>query len=290
MFIQLLIGAIMLGGIYGLLGLGYGIIYKTSGLLTFAQGEVLMIGAFLGYTFFKLFHMPFLVALLATVVIMFVFGFVFEKTIIRTILGGGGTPIHVVLATIGISIALQNLAALIWTSEIQQFPPIFKVEYLEFGPVKVAPESISGIVVALASMVLLHLFMNYTKIGTAMRAAAQDSNAASVCGINVSFSKGLSWAISFALAGISGIIIGPVYGGYMLMGALIGLKGFAAAVIGGYGNMYGAILGGMIVGVIETMAAGYLSSSYKDFIAFFVFIVFLVIKPTGIFNEKIIES
>ena len=174
MFIQLLIGAIMLGGIYGLLGLGYGIIYKTSGLMSFAQGEILMIGAFLGYTFFKLFHLPFVVALLATMVIMFLFGFLFEKTIIRTILGRGGTPIHVVLATIGISIALQNVAAIIWTSEIQQFPPIFNVEYLEFGMVKVAPESISGIVVALGCMVLLHLFMNNTKLGTAMRAAALD--------------------------------------------------------------------------------------------------------------------
>jgi branched-chain amino acid transport system permease protein len=221
---------------------------------------------------------------------MFLFGFLIEKSIVRTILSRKGTAIHVVLATIGISIAMQNLAAIIWTSEIQQFPPIFAVEYLEWGIVKVAPESISGIVVGLVSMVLLHLFMNYTKLGTAMRAAAQDSNAAAVCGINVSFAKGLSWAISSGLAGICGIIIGPVYGVYMLMGALLGLKGFAAAVIGGYGNMYGAILGGIIIGVIETMAAGYLSSTYKDFIAFFVFIVFLVVKPSGIFNEKIIES
>ena len=290
MFLQLLIGSIMLGGIYGLLGLGYGIIYKTSGLMTFAQGELLMMGAFLGFTFFKLLKLPFIVALLATIIIMFLFGFFFEKMIIRTILGKGGSVIHVLLATIGVSIVLQNLAAIVWTSEIQQFPPIFNVEYLELGTIKVAPESISGIVVAVICMVLLHLFMNFTRLGTAMRAAAQDSSAANVCGINVSFAKGLSWAISSALAGICGIIIGPVYGIYMLMGALIGTKGFAAAVIGGYGSMYGSILGGMIIGVIETMTAGYISSSYKDFIVFFVFIVFLVVKPTGIFNEKIIES
>lgn len=290
MFMHLLIGAIMIGSIYGLMGLGYSLIYRTSGLMSFTQGEFLMIGAFLGLTFYKIFKLPFVAALLITIIIMFLLGFLMEKTIIRTILAKRGTRIHIILATIGVSISLQNIAALVWTSEIQQFPQIFKVQYIDIGPVKAAPESIFGIVMGLVCMYLLHVFMTYTKIGTAMRASAQDSSAASVCGINVSLSKGLSWAISAALTGVCGIIIGPIYGVYMLMGALIGLKGFASAVIGGYGNMYGAILGGFIIGIIETMAAGYFNSSLKDFIAFSVFIIFLIIKPTGIFNAKIIEA
>jgi len=139
-------------------------------------------------------------------------------------------------------------------------------------------------------MILLQVFMSKTKMGTSMRAAAQLPDAASVCGINVPFTKGLTWAIAIMLAAIAGLMIGPVYGVQASMGYTIGLKGFAAAVIGGYGNMLGAVIGGFLVGFIETMAAGYIASDLKDFVSFLILIVFLIVKPTGIFNAKIIEQ
>ena len=139
-------------------------------------------------------------------------------------------------------------------------------------------------------MILLHFFMTKTMLGTSMRAAAMDSLAAESCGINVSLSTGVTWGLAASLASLAGILIGPMYGVYSMLGATIGRKGFSGAVIGGYGNMYGAMLGGLLLGIAETMLAGYISSSYKNLLAYIVLIVFLFVKPTGIFNERAIQD
>ena len=290
MFLSLLTGAIMIGAIYGLMGLACSLIYRASGLMSFANGEFLMAGAFLGLTLFRDNHVPYFLTVVICVLSMFLAGFLMEKFIIRTILGKGGRSIQIVLVTIGISIVLQNIASIAFSSDVQMFPSIFSSSFVQLGPVRIAPESILGTLMAVVFMILLQFFMNGTKLGTAMRAAAQEPNAASVCSINVSFTKGLTWAISIMLAAVAGMLIGPVYGVHMGMGQTIGLKGFAAAVIGGYGNMLGAVIGGFIVGIVETFAAGYISSNMKDFVSFAILIVFLIVKPTGIFNAKIIEQ
>lgn len=290
MFLSLLTGAIMIGAIYGLMGLACSMIYRASGLMSFANGEFLMVGAFLGLTLFRDNNIPYPAAILICILSMFFAGFLMEKFIIRTILNKGGKPVQIVLVTIGISIVLQNIASIAFSSDVQMFPSIFKSSFVQVGSVRIAPESILGTVMAVGFMILLQFFMNRTKMGTAMRAAAQEPNAASVCGINVSFTKGLTWAIAIMLAAVAGMLIGPVYGVHMGMGQTIGLKGFAAAVIGGYGNMMGAVVGGLVVGVVETFAAGYISSNMKDFVSFAILIVFLIVKPTGFFNAKIIEQ
>lgn len=290
MFLNLLVGSVVIGGIYGLMGLGFSLIYRASGLLSFTQGEFLMLGGFLGLTFFKTLKLPFWLTLVLVIVILFISGFSMEKFIVRPVLKKKGKPIHVVLITIGVSIALQNLAMIVYATDIRMFPSIFKIMSVKIFGYNVSPESILCIAVALVSMVALHLFMTYTRQGIAMRAAAQDETAASAYGINVSFSKGLTWGIAGALSGIAGMLIGPVYGVHMGMGISVALKGFASAVIGGYGNLYGAIIGGLALGLIETFAGGYVSSQAKDFVAFLVLIIFLIAKPTGIFNAKIIEN
>jgi branched-chain amino acid transport system permease protein len=190
----------------------------------------------------------------------------------------------------GLSILLQNFAVVFLYSNVQFFPSIFNIQYIDFGIVRIAPESILGAILAIVFMIALQFFMTKTRMGTAMRAAAQVPSAASVCGINVSFTKGLTWAISTMLTAMAGLMIGPVYGVQAGMGYAIGLKGFAAAVIGGYGNMLGAVIGGFIVGFLETFAAGYIASDMKDFVSFLILIIFLMVKPTGIFNAKIIEQ
>ncbi len=290
LFINLLTGAIVIGGIYGLIGLGYSLIYRASGLMSFAQGDLLMIGAFIGLTLFKTMGLPYAVSVAISFLLMFLLGIALEKFAIRPILNKGGKAINVVLITIGISIVLQNIAVVTFSADVQMFPSIFKSAGLNVGGFIVSPESILSICVALVCMVLLHLFMAKTRLGTAMRAAAQDETAASAYGVNVSLVKGLTWGIATALAGIAGLLIGPVYGVYSSMGTSIGLKGFAAAVIGGYGDMYGAILGGFALGMIETFAGGYISSQAKEFVVFLVLILFLVVKPSGFFNAKIIED
>jgi branched-chain amino acid transport system permease protein len=290
MFLPLLVGALMIGAIYGLMGLACSLIYRASALMSFAQGEFLMMGAFLGLILFRDNRVPYPITLLICIVAMLFVGFLMERFVIRTILNKGGRAIQIVLATMGLSIILQNFAVIFLYSDVQMFPPILNVHYIDFGFVRIAPESIMGAVMAVVFMILLQFFMTKTKMGTAMRAAAQVPEAASVCGINVSFTKGLTWAISTMLTAMAGLMIGPVYGVQAGMGYAIGLKGFAAAVIGGYGNMLGAVIGGFLMGFIETMSAGYIASDMKDFVSFFLLIVFLLIKPTGIFNAKIIEQ
>jgi branched-chain amino acid transport system permease protein len=290
MFLPLLVGALMIGAIYGLMGLACSLIYRASALMSFAQGEFLMMGAFLGLILFRDNRVPYPVTLLICIITMLLVGFLMERFVIRTILTKGGRAIQIVLATMGLSIILQNFAVIFLYSDVQMFPPILNVHYIDFGLVRIAPESIMGAAMAVVFMILLQFFMTKTKMGTAMRAAAQVPEAASVCGINVSFTKGLTWAISTMLTAMAGLMIGPVYGVQASMGYTIGLKGFAAAVIGGYGNMLGAVIGGFLMGFIETMAAGYIASDMKDFVSFSLLIVFLLVKPTGIFNAKIIEQ
>lgn len=289
MLVTILIGALMIGSIYGLLGLGYSLIYKATGLMTFVQGELLMLGAFFGLTFYKILGLPFFIALLLTVIVMFIIGLLIEKYVIRILINKGATIIYIVLATIGLSIVFQNIAMITWGSQTFQFPSIFGVDVIRIGGISIAPESLLALVVSIICMVIMHFFMTRTRYGTAMRAAAQDAMAASTLGINVSLTTGITWGISSALAGVAGMLIGPLWGVSIIMGTIIGLKAFAAAVIGGYGNMYGAIVGGVILGLIETFTAGYISSQYKDFIAFFVLILVLIVRPTGIFNEKVLD-
>lgn len=279
----------MIGSIYGLLGLGYSLIYRASGLMNFSQGDLFMVGAFVGMTFYRTLNLPFFLALLLTMVVMFFVGFFLEKLIIRQILRRSKSS-FIILATLAVSLLLKNGAAIIFGSNRQQFPSIFGTDVMiNIGGVNIQPESLVVVGVALIAMVLLHLFMTKSSFGTAMRSAAQDPLAAQACGIDVSFTTGVTWGISSAVAAVGGILYGPVYGVSTAIGAVIGQRAFSSAVVGGYGNMYGAILGGLLIGFIETFAAGYISSEYKDFIAFAILLIFLFVKPTGLLNEPAVE-
>ena len=202
----------------------------------------------------------------------------------------GATSIYIVLSTIGVSIILPNLAQAIWGSQTQQMPSIFSTTTVEIFGAHVQPESILVMVVGVAAMILLHLFMTKSRFGISMRAAAMDPLAASSLGINVSRTTGLTWAIAAALAGGIGALMGPVYGVSTTMGDIIGNKGFAGAVIGGYGNMYGAIVGSLLLGFIETFVAGYLTTTYKDFVSFFLLIIVMIFLPRGLFKAKVYDS
>ena len=218
MIVNLIIGSLMIGSVYGMLALGYSLIYSASGLMTFTQGQLLMLGAFLGLQFYKNMGMPFMMAFLLTVVIMFLLGLALEKFLIRLLLNKGATSIYIVLSTIGVSIILPNLAQAIWGSQTQQMPSIFSTTTVEIFGAHVQPESILVMVVGFAAMILLHLFMTKSRFGISMRAAAMDPLAASSLGINVSRTTGLTWAIAAALAGGIGALMGPVYGVSTTMG------------------------------------------------------------------------
>lgn len=290
MLLKLVISGLILGSIYGLIVLGYSLIYKASGLMSFVQGDILTLGAYIGLTFYGILKLPFLVSFLLTVVCAFILGFSLEKGVIRKLLNKNVTPVYVVLATIAISYIIQNGVQIGWGTTAQYFPSIFKVQSVKIFTATIQPEALMCLGIAVLCMALLHLLMTKTKLGTAMRASALDGLAARSCGINVSLTTGITWALSAGLASIAGMLIGPMYGVTSMLGATIGRKGFSGAVIGGYGNMYGAIIGGFILGLVETLVAGYISSIYKNLIAYILLLAFLFLKPTGIFNERALQD
>jgi branched-chain amino acid transport system permease protein len=289
MFFTLLVNALIIGCLYGLVALGYSLIYRASGLMTFVHGEVMMLGAFFGYTFYDIFSLPFGLAFVATLVLLFFIGVIMERGVVQRLTKNKTDLIFISIATMGLSMMLRSLAKTLWGSRNFRFPPIFTTEIVQIGSVRLQSEALLGGILSICFMVALTLFMNKTKLGTAMRAAAQDSMAASVMGINTGMTTYTTWGISSCVAAVAGMVIGPMTGISFNMGNMMGLKGFAAAVIGGYGNMYGAIAGGLIIGLIETFTSGLVSSSYKDVVSFVALIIVLAFKPTGLFSEKTVE-
>lgn len=289
-FTQLLLGGLMVGAIYGLLGMGYSLIYRASGLLTFAQGEFFMLGAFFTYVFLVSVGVPFLVAAIGVVVIMAAVGFLTERLLIGPLIRRGSGAIQIVLATIGLSILLSNAAMMIWGGEGFSVPTVFGDAPLKLGALYVVPQNLMIIVIMLLLMLALQLFMNKSRLGTALRAAAQDKIAAATLGINVPLAVGLTWAIATGLAGVAGLLIAPIYGVNAHMGLLVGLKGFAAAVVGGYGSIYGAVVGGFLVGIVETMTSGYIDSTMKDVVVFAVLLAVLFVRPSGLLRNDMLED
>jgi len=266
MFVNVLIGGLVLGCTYGMLALGYSLIYQASGYMNFTQPDLLMVGAFMGLTFFGTWGWPFAISLALAMIMMFLLGMAMERSFIRTLVKKGAKNIYIVLATIALSTILQNAAMLIWDSRQHSFPSIFtKIKPFKIGGASVRPEGILAIVVAISAMVLLHLFLNKTKFGTAMRASAQNKTAANVMGINVWQTISITYGIAAALACLGGVIVAPNLGVSMNLGTQLGMKSFASAVIGGYGNMYGAIVGALLI-------------------------LAMIFKPTGIFNAKVYDT
>ncbi len=290
MFFRLLIAGLVIGSIYGLVALGYCLIYKASGLMSFVQGDMLTLGGFLGVTAYGVLKLPFAAAVLLVMVLVFVFGYGLEKVVIRRLLNNKTMPIYIVLATIAVSYIIQNGAMLTWGTRTKYFPSIFSTATIKLFHLRVQTEQIFCVVVSLVCMLLLHLFMTKTTLGTAMRASSMDATAAEACGIDVSMTTGLTWGLAAGMAAIGGILVGPVFGVYTILGASIGRKAFSSAVAGGYGNMYGAIIGGLLLGILETYVAGYITSEMKDMVAYVTLLAFLFIRPTGILNERAIQD
>jgi len=287
---QVLVSGLVIGCIYGLIALGYSLIYRASGLMNFCQGDILTIGAFTGYTFYVLLKLPFFAAFILTIIVMVALGMLLERGVIRRLLGKNVGGIYIVLATIAVSYMLQNGAMLGWGTRIFYFPPIFDVMSVRIFDINIQSEAAFCIVVSVVLMIALHIFVKYTAYGTAMRASAMDAKAARACGVDPSMTTAVTWGISAAIAGLGGMLIGPVYGVFITLGAAIGRKGFAGAVIGGFGNMYGALLGGALLGIVETVTSAYISSVYRDVVSYGLLLVFLFVKPTGIFNERAIAD
>ncbi len=287
MLLQLVISGLTLGFLYALIGSGFVIIYKATNILNIAQGEILMLGAFIGYTLKTYFNAPFPILFLVVFVTTALFGALVDLIVFRPL---RGAPVStLIMATLSIMIILQSGARLVWGDDVYPFPPLFDPVSRKAGGILITPQNLWLMVIAAGLIVALFLFFRFTKMGKAMRATQQRRETASLMGISVKQVFSLSWAISSALGGVTGVLVAPLLGVSPGMG-WIGIKAFAAVILGGFNNLPGAIVGGLSLGIFENLVGGYISSAVKEIAGFFILIIVLVIKPTGLFGGRVIKK
>jgi branched-chain amino acid transport system permease protein len=284
--LQLLLSGIAQGCIYGLIALGFVLIYKATETVSFAQGELMMLGAFCAFAGMSLFGLPFWLAALLAIAAMVAFGVLLELVVIRPILGQ--PQFSIVMLTIGIGYVARGLITMIPAigTETHALPVPYKDQIWKVGELVVNVEQMAIIAATAALCGLLFAMFRYSKLGIAMQASSQNQLAAYYMGIPVKRLNGLVWGLAAAVAAIAGMLLAPITFVHANMG-FIGLKAFPAAVVGGFGSLPGAIVGGLVIGIVESFAGFYLPDGFKDTAPYIVVLVMLMVKPNGLFGEKL---
>jgi len=283
-FLQLLFSGLATGAIYGLAALGFTLLWQASGTINFAQGEFVMLPAFMMLAFMS-FGAPLVASFVLSVgLAVLVLGWMFKRGIVDPLFKYGMMPI--VVATIGLSIAMRSLIRAGYSAEASPFPSMFSDQLYNIAGVTITLADIGTFVLALALVFATQAFMTKTVTGRAMQAVAQNTESASVLGINVPRMIFYAFAINAVLAVAAALLVTPTYLAKFDMGESLGNKAFFAAIIGGFNNSRGALLGGLIVGVCENLAAAYISPAYKDAVALVIFMVVILFKPQGLLGKK----
>jgi len=283
-FLQLLFSGLATGAIYGLAALGFTLLWQASGTINFAQGEFVMLPAFMMLAFLST-GAPLLVSFVCSVVLaVVVLGWMFKRGIVDPLFKYGMMPI--VVATIGLSIAMRSLLRAGYSAEAHPFPSLFADKLYNVAGVTVTLADVGTFALAMVLVFATQAFMTRTVTGRAMQAVAQNTESASVLGINVPRMIFYAFAINAALAVAAALLVTPTYLAKFDMGESLGTKAFFAAIIGGFNNSRGALLGGLIVGVCENLAAAYISPAYKDAVALVIFMVVILFKPQGLLGKK----
>jgi branched-chain amino acid transport system permease protein len=279
--LQLVLNGLAVGCIYGLVALGFVLIYKTTELVNFAQGDLLMLGAFTCYMFVVWYGVGYWLAFGLAIVTVALFGAALDATVLRRVIGQ--PQFAVVMLTIGLGATFRSFASITWGSEIYTLPTPFSARQTMVGKVSVSHEYVAIIVGTVLLCAVLYAFFRYTKVGVAMQATSQNQLAAYYMGIPVKRMFSLIWAISAGVAAVAGVLLAPVSLIDVNLG-FIGLKAFAAAVLGGFGSIVGALIGGLTIGLIEMFAGTYLPQGFKDVAAYVVLLVVLAVRPQGMFG------
>jgi len=284
--LQLLISGAAQGCIYGLIALGFVLIYKATETVSFAQGDLMMVGAFAALAAMTVLGLPFWLAVPAAIIAMGLFGVLLERAVVRPILGQ--PAFSIVMLTIGVGYVLRGLITMIPNigTDTHTLPVPYAGEVLRMGGLVVSAEQI--VVIGVTGLLCLGLFamFRYSKLGIAMQASSQNQLAAYYMGIPVKRLNGLVWGLAAAVAAIAGLLLAPITFVHANMG-FIGLKAFPAAVVGGFTSLPGAIVGGLIIGIVEAFSGFYLPEGFKDVAPYIVVLIMLVLKPNGLFGEKL---
>ena len=270
------------------MALGFVLLIRAASVVNFGQGEFAMLGAYLLVIFFNVIALPYWLSIILSIVIMAGFGVVFAGATYWPLRHRGGLP--VIISTIGASIFLENIVLVLYGPAAAQIDGVFDAPGIQVGPVFMDSQYLTIIVVATLLVVLQYLIFEKTLLGKKLQATSQDQEMASLLGIPVATMILITFAYSSALGGIAGILVAPILFVSTGMAGLIALKAFAANIIGGYGSIPGAILGGLSLGVVETLGAAYISVPYKDAFAFLMLLIFLMVRPQGLFGERIAEK
>ncbi|MCI6887001.1 MAG: branched-chain amino acid ABC transporter permease [Lachnospiraceae bacterium] len=290
-FLSYLINGISLGSIYAIIALGYTMVYGIARMLNFAHGDVIMVGGFVIFTFVSTLGLPPILGILVAVIACTLLGVTIERIAYKPL--RGTSSLAVLITAIGVSYLLQNVALLIFGSNARQFTSVVNLPGLKLagGQLQISSVTIVTIISCIVIMLGLTTFINKTKMGQAMLAVSEDNGAATLMGIDVNKTISVTFAIGSALAAIAGALLCSTYPSLTpYTGSMPGIKAFVAAVFGGIGSIPGALIGGVLLGVIENLSKAYISSQLSDAIVFSVLIIVLLVRPTGILGKKIMEK
>ncbi|MBL8383175.1 MAG: branched-chain amino acid ABC transporter permease [Burkholderiales bacterium] len=285
-FLQLALSGIAIGCVYALVALGFVLIYKATETVNFAQGDVMMLGGFFAYTATALMGWPYWAGIVFALAVMAIFGMAAERIVLRPVLGQA--QFTVVMVTIGVGYVMRGVVTMTpgWGTDTYKIATPFAEKVVNIGGAAISLEQLMIIVMTAALCAVLFAFFRFTRIGIAMQATSQNQLAAYYMGIPVARVNTLIWGISAAVATFAGILLAPITFVHANMG-FIGLKAFPAAVVGGFGSIPGAIVGGLIIGLVESFSGFYLPEGFKDIAAYIVVLLVLMFKPSGLFGEKL---
>ncbi|HSB19714.1 MAG TPA: branched-chain amino acid ABC transporter permease [Anaeromyxobacteraceae bacterium] len=289
--LQLLASGVVTGGIYALIAIGFVVVYKATGVINFATGELMMLGAFFAWTAMTAAALPFAAALLAAVACSALVGAAVERVVLRPLLGQ--RAIAVIMVTIGLSSIFKGLAQIAWSGEYRSFPDIFPRRPVILGPVVLPSRQAYPFLIALAAIALLWALFRFTRTGTAMRATTDDQATAFGMGIDIRRVFSLSWILAAVTAALAGIVIGAIGGISPQLGA-VGLRIFPVVILGGLDSIGGALVGGVVMGILENLAGGYLDpllpgGGVKEVAPFAALVLILMVRPYGLFGTRDIE-
>ena len=290
-FLSYLINGISLGSVYAIIALGYTMVYGIAKMLNFAHGDVIMVGAYISFCVTQYLGMPAIVSIVAAMFVCTVLGMLIERMAYKPL--REAPKLAVLITAIGVSYLLQNSAQLIWGSNPKSFNSLVNIGSIRLfdGALLISDEAIVTVLCCIIIMVALTLFTSRTKMGKAMRAVSEDKGAAQLMGVDVNFTISITFAIGSALAAIAGVLLCSSYPVLQpTTGSMPGIKAFTAAVFGGIGSIPGAMLGGILLGLIEIFGKAYISTELGDAIVFLILIIMLLVKPTGLLGKKVSEK